>query len=681
VGEIESATCKLDHWSWDKELKSGDTLIEGLHYQLEGLIPHGLTFKAIVKSRNELELQFEGQAEEHHVNDSVDGLFFTLLQPVFLNASPKAPQEEVTKYNLHIQFGVGYALKGQVTQSDGAVTVEIKLTGETIDIDQENQKFTTQTLFEPGDVYEVRIKNHPRGRCCQVSSNARGIMQNEPIEGIEIFCEEGSWDHPNNYTDFIGTDINGFLGEHELVTSGSNPFGEIGFLQSSMSPNTNLIFDYVSTLPTVFQPNLSSPNYRSTTIPSDAQSIVSHMNDKGLSMYGWVNQDQNSNDQVYVSIVDRDRGLIIADKLTQTISPKSNIKIVGNQNNEFYIFWIENNTKIYFTYYDGKTLRQAQSLWTYGYSLNQLQVTLNNNGEALTAWTLNNPTQQLFHSFLSQGEIKTGVGINTPLSFASTSVTHFDITSGNQESRIVWSQEDPNITGQHNIYEAYGNHDQWTKPSISTAYFRSEPNPLQVLHLLHHDVHTAIVWGVLNAANDYRIRYLSRESITWENLFEVGTVATNTLTSLQASMNLHGDVLVTWAKPSGNYIYRRLFENGSWSTETQTSSFSSLDTNFMDQHESMLANNGTAFIVWEGEENDQYRLFLSSKIADETWNDPSSIGDMINPQGEYYVTSSNHFTLHASQGCGGGAIMWTQISENADQSTTFGKQVFWSKFR
>ncbi len=195
-GKIESQNITLDRWSWNQNL-SNNLMAENVHYVLQGTVPKGLTLEIETLNEKTAQLTFKGIAENHHVSQSTKELVLTWLPSAFLANSAKALEEEIESYALHIQFGVGFTIGGEIIESPSSVNIELIQGSEVIQEVAAGQSFQFEYQLEHGETFEVMVKNHPENTCCKVK-NGYGTINNKDVDAITIDCSTPTWEDPES---------------------------------------------------------------------------------------------------------------------------------------------------------------------------------------------------------------------------------------------------------------------------------------------------------------------------------------------------------------------------------------------------------------------------------------------------------------------------------------------------
>lgn len=199
-GKIAPVQVSLDKWSWELGLTKGSTMSNGYHFEVQGEIPEGLEIEIVVLDRNTVQIQFVGSALNHHVSQSVENIELTFTKNAFLNASPKALDEEDSKYRVHIVFGKGYTLSGIAENLDVPIEVKLLRNDETITIHPSDPKFRFSFPFEEGEPYEMIVTDQPEDTCCTIV-NGFDTMADQNVENIEISCNAPQWTDPEDTLD------------------------------------------------------------------------------------------------------------------------------------------------------------------------------------------------------------------------------------------------------------------------------------------------------------------------------------------------------------------------------------------------------------------------------------------------------------------------------------------------
>ncbi|MCB0272881.1 MAG: hypothetical protein KDD46_07695 [Bdellovibrionales bacterium] len=189
-GRIKPLEISLDKWSWNLDLSTGTLLEVGKHYSVStDLIPEGLSIEVTITGNRTAEIRFTGNAIEHHVNDSIRGIPFSLLNNVFLGQSEKALYQEQTRYSLGLQFGEGFTVGGTIANANGPIRLREMITGDIITIN--NNTFEFEKKFEEGDHYLVQIEQHGQAQCCYFDVAEGEVSSN--ISNLLLTCSNPSW--------------------------------------------------------------------------------------------------------------------------------------------------------------------------------------------------------------------------------------------------------------------------------------------------------------------------------------------------------------------------------------------------------------------------------------------------------------------------------------------------------
>jgi hypothetical protein len=206
-GTIENQTYTLEKWVWNENFSYPYVLEQGTHYTIDSTnIPDGLNFEIELINKRDALLTFYGKAQNHHVNDSTDGILIKFLPEVFLNESPNALKTEQTILNAGIQFGVGYTVSGTLDISQDTIELREMTTNELIEIDPGKTEFKFSKMLEEGEYYLIQIEKHPEGKVCQFDI-AEGSIENTNIQDLQLSCHTPSWKQKTalDNIDYIGS--------------------------------------------------------------------------------------------------------------------------------------------------------------------------------------------------------------------------------------------------------------------------------------------------------------------------------------------------------------------------------------------------------------------------------------------------------------------------------------------
>ncbi|MCB0271948.1 MAG: hypothetical protein KDD46_02910 [Bdellovibrionales bacterium] len=232
-GRLKAESLELNKWTWHQDLLPGDVLVPGTHYTFaSGQIPSGLTLKIEITGKRSAILRFEGQAQNHHVNDSLRGAILSFQKNAFLGNSEKALEEEDTSYAVGIQFGKGFTISGSVDGAEGEVVLRETKIDQVVTIKPQSNEFTFEKFYEEDDPYVVQIEKHPNGQCCKFIE-AEGLMGSHDINNLYLSCHTPQWHHPADENDtflsssFTGTYIPVTSNENFHPWSASNLYGDL----------------------------------------------------------------------------------------------------------------------------------------------------------------------------------------------------------------------------------------------------------------------------------------------------------------------------------------------------------------------------------------------------------------------------------------------------------------------
>lgn len=248
LGELEIIEHELKNQLWNETFKAGQKLERGVHFQYnQDDISEGLSFEIIITGKQTAEFRLNGQAQNHHVNDSFD-FDVEFFKEAFFASTEDAFKRVPRVINFRAQFGEGFRLSGS---TDSSVTSSLTLkelnTGEVIQVEP-GQGWSMTKRIEPYEPYTLQVEQHPTGMCCYVS-HGDGIMMEQDVNSIKVRCSSPSWEDPSDLTtNLSGTPAVSNIQSMDLnkSTFSSNQYGDAALLWQNFLPSISSTHGFLS---------------------------------------------------------------------------------------------------------------------------------------------------------------------------------------------------------------------------------------------------------------------------------------------------------------------------------------------------------------------------------------------------------------------------------------------------
>ena len=199
-GTVLPTTYMILRNAWHQDLETGDTLDNGTHFEFdEALLPEGTSLKIEITDNNEALFHLDGQIKAHHINDSLQ-IPLTFKKEAFFAASDKAFDRQPRQVNLHIQFGQGYKLSGDVEGVfDQPIVLKELSSGEQIHIEPGQTSWSMEDKIEVGETFTLQVESHPTDKCCYVSQGD-GVIMDRDLKDIRVTCTHPQWEDAADLT-------------------------------------------------------------------------------------------------------------------------------------------------------------------------------------------------------------------------------------------------------------------------------------------------------------------------------------------------------------------------------------------------------------------------------------------------------------------------------------------------
>ena len=458
---------------------------------------------------------------------------------------------------------------------------------------------------------------------------------------LQIFKAEyrGTWSIPVSLSDNISPDLSDSY--EPKVSMGDN--GEALIVWGQFDGAVNQIFksEYRSgswTHPVDLNDNIS-PDSR------DAYSYQVSINKNGDSVIVWT-QYAGLNDAIFKSEYRSgvwthplDLTDSISDVSTGAASPQVSINDIGNT----LITWHQSDTsamQIFKSEYQlGSWVHPsnlADNISLDGQLTSAPKVDLNERGDALIVWTqYDGSNLQVFKSEYRDGTWLHPTGLGDSISVSGQDASDIQVSLNNSGNAIIaWAQYDGSYFQAFKSLYQFG---VWTHPTSLSDNISPDGNSVSSLKLAMNESGDAVItWhqftGIRSQIfkSEYRSGIWSHPLNINDNISPDGRDAFYPEVAIDNS----GDTIIVWQQASALFIeiFKSEYRSGSWVHPTD------LNDNISPPENSSypkveMDNLGNALIVWSQRDGSHFQVY-KSEYRSGSWTHPLNLADNISPDGD-----------------------------------------------
>jgi len=489
---------------------------------------------------------------------------------------------------------------------------------------QADGPFTFATVLARNAAYDVTVLDKSPIQNVAVI-NGKGTINNTDIVNINVVCTD-RWMHPLTLIDNMSPDGQGVYDVSTAIDDQGNAL--VVWRQSDGTNSQIFKSEYTArgwSHPADLFDNIS-PDGQDVECPSVA------MNAAGDAVIAW-SQHDGTHLQIFVS--QRESGIWTHPvDLTDSISPP-------------------------------------------GKNASDVQVAIDDNGDAIVAWSQSDSSNQLqiFKSEYRAGAWKHPTGLTDNISPDGQPVWPASVAMDNLGNAIIaWPQKDG---ANWRIYLSEYRSGQWVDPTLLEAISPAGENAWFPALAMDDAGNAIIAWPQFDGADlqifmsEYRSGLWSHPMGLLDNISPDGEYTFDPT----VAMDNNGNAIIAWYQSDGTHsqIFMSEYRGGSWTHPLD------LDDNISPDPPSSsvpganaphvaMGDNGEAVIVWRQSDGSRYQVF-KREFRETLWFEPIDILDNISPDGE-----SVYEPHVATNDSGETLVVWRQ----SDGATS---QAFKSEFR
>lgn len=272
---------------------------------------------------------------------------------------------------------------------------------------------------------------------------------------------------------------------------------------------------------------------------------------------------------------------------------------------------------------------------TYAYDV---EVAMNNNGEAVVAWIqYDGANDQVFISEYRNGSWTHPANLADNISPDGGSVYDVEVEMNDQGTVLVTWQQYDGVSDEHVYLSEYRN-GSWTHPANLMDHISVDGEYAYDPELSINAQGEAIIVWEQSDGNDDQIFMSHYKNGSWthpEDLMDNISVDGEDANDPEVALNNNGDAIIIWNQDndmSDEQIFMSEYRNGSWTHPSSLSDYiSPSDGENADDGMVVMDDSGEAIIVWEQEDSDENDRVFMSEYRNGKWTHPSNINDHISP--------------------------------------------------
>lgn len=378
--------------------------------------------------------------------------------------------------------------------------------------------------------------------------------------------------------------------------------------------------------------------------PGNAYGPKVVMNNAGVAIIAWAQEDGNEDRQIYKSEY-RNGAWSHPANLADNISPDGSDswypEIALSSNGQAVIAWQQSNglhAQVFKSEYRNGNWIHPSNLHDNispdnQYTYNVL-VRIDSAGNTLIGWAQSNSLNyQIFKSEYRNGAWTHPVDLNDNISPDGQDASIFDMDMDNNGSAIIaWVQSN---TTHKQIFKSEYRLSAWTHPvdlndNISPDNFHAS----DVAVAMDENNQAIITWSQLSGAN-YQMFKSEYRLNAWNHPVDINdyfSVSSSNAYNLDVAMSNNGDAVIVWEQSNGTHYqtFKSEYRASVWIHPSGLNDNISPDGSYSNAAHVSMDEDGNTIIAWRQYANYDYAIFMS-EFRNNSWTHPADLTDFISP--------------------------------------------------
>lgn len=300
-----------------------------------------------------------------------------------------------------------------------------------------------------------------------------------------------------------------------------------------------------------------------------------------------------------------------------------------------------------------------------GFSVNESDVAIDDNGNAIVVWSQNDGTNnQVFKAEYRNGAWTVPANINDNISPDGQNVDNPHVAmDDNGNAIIVWDESDGSDT---QVFKSEYRSGSWTHPANLADNISPDGSIARNAQVAMDDNGNAIiVWQQVDATfqifkSEYRVGAWTHPANAADNISPDGSIADEPV----VAMGNNGDAIIVWKQDSGGFrdqVYKSDYRAGVWTNPANVADYISMNTSDVPAPKVAMDNSGNTIVVWSEDDGNGDDQVFKSEYRSGAWTHPAGVADNISPDG--FNTTGADVAMSDN---GTAVIVWGQWDGNSD---------------